>query len=69
MDSICLCSRDTITFLLKFYFYFIETKKSQQKKPQHYIPYNTNINSRKTNTMKIFTKLKKSTSSNNNNDP
>ena len=37
---------------------FIETKKFS-KKTQQYIPYNTNINSRKINTMKIFTKLKK----------
>ena len=36
---------------------FIETKNSAKKK--QYITYNTNINSRKTNTMKIFTKIKK----------
>ena len=48
---------------------FIETKNSA-KKTKQYIPYNTNINSRKTNTMKIFTKiLKKLNNNNNNNGP
>ena len=36
---------------------FIETKISAKKTTKQYIPYNTNINSRKTNTMKIFTKF------------
>ena len=37
---------------------FIETKKFR-KKTKQYIPYYTNMNSRKTNTMKIFTKIYK----------
>ena len=38
-------------------------KKQIQQKKQSNIPYNTNINSRKTNTMKIYTKIKKKTKS------
>ena len=47
---------------------FIETKNSAKKTTKQYIPYNTNINSRKTNTMKIFTKFFKKNLNNNNNN-
>ena len=48
----------------------IEIKKISKKTKQN-IPYNTNIKSQKTNTMKIFTKTKKNklNNSNNNNGP
>ena len=46
----------------------MKQKNSAKKTTKQYIPYNTNINSRKTNTMKIFTKIKKKLNNNNNNN-
>ena len=54
-----------LTGLMVFFFFFfkgrilLKQKIQQKKTTKQYIPYNTNINSRKTNTMKIFTKIKK----------